>query len=202
MTFAEYADRLRLAGTKRLQAAMHTEMATTVEDAIGRTQERLGGAVLRVRSGNLRRSITGVTEMENGPVAIGKVRAGGGQRDVRYARIHELGGVITPNGNSGGGGKFLAIPTSMAPGGQTKHTARDVPGLRFQPIRGGSMGLLVRDNPGAKRGGRGARSDILYILVRRVTMPARPYLRPSVMEANAGLADRMRQAMNQLMVTT
>lgn len=188
MTFDEFATRLQVAATKRVAAEVHREMGTVVEEAIGLAKGRLGGAVLNTRSGNLRRSITGEVVPTSSAAVEGKVRAGGGDRDVRYARIHELGGVIVPKN-----GKFLAIPTNLAPGGQTKHGPRDVPDLRFVPIRGGAMGLLVRE----RRGRHGLRSEILYILVRRVQIPKRPYMEPSVREATVDMGDRMREAMNR-----
>lgn len=200
MTFPEYIERLRLAAGKRLQSAMHTEMGAVVEEAAGLAKGRLSGSVLNVRSGNLRRSVLGIVDPPQGAVIQGRIRAGGGSREVSYARIHEEGGTIVPNGNSGGGGKWLAIPTRLAPGGQTKHTARDVPGLRFQPTKRADVALLVRDRK--RRNKAGHMSDVLYILVKSVRIPKRPYLAPSAREASADLAGRMNRAMDRLMAAT
>lgn len=73
------------------------------------------------------------------------VRGTWGARDIAYARIHELGGVIKPKR-----AKALAIPNPNEPGG--------------------------------------------VILVKSVTIPARPYLRPAADAQYPKLASRIRRA--------
>jgi len=190
MTYDDFTRRLRAIGAGKLDRAMRAEMGATVADAESRAKARLSGGVLQPRSGNLRRSIaSGVDAPRDGHVG-GYLRAGGGSRDVRYAKSHEQKGVegttVTLRPTRG---RFLAIPTARVPGGNTPRWPRSFDFLRFQPIRGGRMGLLVRDV-----GGRRQRSEVWFILVPRVTIPARPFLKPSMREATAGIETRMHVA--------
>jgi hypothetical protein len=69
----------------------------------------------------------------------------------------------------------LAIPVgpALTPAGVPRFPSpRDVAGLRFQPIRGGSAALLVKDI-GRRRG----RSEIWFHLVRSVTIKPKHYMR-------------------------
>lgn len=131
-------------------------------------------AILHVRSGRLRRSIhTEVTATSDG--AQMALRAGG-DKEVVYARIHEVGGTIVPKN-----GKFLAIPLAPAltgAGVSRYPSPRDVPGLSFRgnPARG----VLV-DKAGTP----------WYALVKRVTIPARPYLGPAIDAVTPKIIDRL-----------
>lgn len=152
----------------------------------------------RVRGGALRRSIKGSVERT-------ATQAGGGARLIldagrdgspseRYASAQEGpedGGshtLIRPKQR-----RFLAIPINSAltgAGVPRYRSPRDVPDLRFQAIRGGSMGLLVRDVAGKGKSARGARSEVLFLLVRSVRVPATRFLgrametiRPDAVEA-------------------
>lgn len=138
-------------------------------------------ARMRRRTGDLLRSIVGRVESSGSTLDV----VIGVRRDLGYPWLQEQGGKITPKR-----GKFLAIPTGPALTGAGVHrysSPRDVPGLRFQAIRGGAMGLLVRDVPG-----RRARSEIYYILVRSVTIRPKRYLLDAATEARAGLPERLR----------
>jgi len=159
---------------KRVNKAAAEGLDAAGREVVGVVKERfLSGQALNVRSGHLRRSIghetdTGALTVKVGPLAAAK---GGDGTPIAYAAIHEFGGTIKPKR-----GKWLTIPSELAmtPAGVPRYpSARDVPGLRFQPIDG-SRALLVKD-----RKGRRARSEVWYYLVRSVTMPARPYLRPA-----------------------
>ena len=128
----------------------------------------LGGARLTPRTGHLRRSVQGRATIKS-DVPTATLRAGGDRDDVRYARIHDVGGVITPKR-----GRFLAIPVGAAltASGVPRYSSpRQVAGLRFIPTRGGRAGILVRDV-----GGRNARSEVLFRLVRQVRINATRYL--------------------------
>lgn len=195
MTGEEFATRLRAAAERRVERELRAEMGATVADAENRAKARLSGAVLNVRAGYLRRSIVGLVDAPTGLTLVGRVRAGGGTKEVSYARIHEEGGTIRPRN-----GRFLAIPTDNVPGGMTKVGPRDIPNLRFVEIRGGAMGMLVRDRAGRGKAGTGARADVMFWLVHRVDVPKRPYLLPSVQEASADFPDRMREAVNRALV--
>lgn len=149
------ADRLRRDVQVALVAVALKGEAEAKENATARP---------RVRAGMLRRSIKGrARETTKGVEVI--LQAGGGPAG-RYAAIQEHGGVVRPTR-----GRYLAMPIgpALTSSGVARHRSpRDVDGLRFVPIRGGSMGLLVRD--------AGDRSDIWYILLRRVRVPATRFL--------------------------
>lgn len=128
----------------------------------------LGGSRLTPRTGHLRRSVRGQAVIKN-DIPTATLRAGGGRDDVRYARIQDLGGTIVPRR-----GRFLAIPegSALTASGVPRYSSpRQVAGLRFVPTRGGRTGILVRDV-----GGRNARSEVLFRLVRQVRINATHYL--------------------------
>lgn len=135
----------------------------------------------RVRSGRLRASIYGVARAAPGEGVELALGSGGTDRgSVRYARIQEKGGEVRPVR-----GRFLAIPKgpALTGAGVARYASpRDVPNLRFVSIRGGSMGLLVKDHPGRGKAGTGARSDIWFLLVRSVYIRPKAYLFRAVEE--------------------
>lgn len=95
----------------------------------------------------------------------------------KYARIHQFGGPIVADP-----GKALAIPFSD----QAKRLARVGLGPRDFPSeldvawpRGKSRGWLVETKAGRKGGGKwgkNSKSVFHYALVKRVTIPKRPFL--------------------------
>lgn len=108
---------------------------------------------------------------------------------VVYARIHEVGGVITPKH-----GQYLAIPTGFAKtsGGVLKtaynRPLRQIPNTFLLRTRGG---LMLWERLSGRGGGRRRLSEVarpLFRLVRRVVIPARPYLAPSAQQSEAGIA--------------
>jgi phage gpG-like protein len=138
----------------------------------------LSGRVLHSRTGRLKGTIQGAVEVKGDTVeAIARV-GGGGVGTVPYASIHENGGVIRPKR-----GRFLAIPMGPALRGGKEGGAgmwpRDIPGLKFVPIKGGAQGMLVQRMTSGK--GKKAREEWVpwFHLVRSVTMPRRPYLAPA-----------------------
>lgn len=102
--------------------------------------------------------------------------------NLKYARIQELGGVITPKT-----AKALAIP--IHPEAQRASGPRSFTNLKLIP-RPGKPSLLIRQEgrktysrtSGKKRVAHIAvtRWDLMYVLVKSVTLPARPYLRPAL----------------------
>lgn len=147
----------------------------------------------RVRAGTLRRSIQGSVELEAEGVKLTLSAGREGSPSERYADIQEQGGTIRPKK-----GRFLAIPVNgaLTSSGVARYKSpRDVGGLRFQAIRGGAMGLLVRDHAGRGKGGRGARSEVLFILVRSVRIPATRFLGRAMDETRPKAEEAVRGAL-------
>jgi len=129
---------------------------------------------LNVRSGRLRASISGSAMKDTRGNIVLQLQAGGRDKDVSYARIHEDGGkrgdgIIRPRN-----AKFLTIPISdklfTGRGVQRYKSVRDVPDpLTFaQSLKG--QPLLVHQITG----------EVFYILKKQVKIPRRPYLKPAV----------------------
>lgn len=100
-----------------------------------------------------------------------QVRIGPSLRAVPYARIHELGGVITPKR-----ARYLAVPI----GTEAHKLSRGLRSLRQRKdltlIRGkGGKLLLMRKV--------GRRLEPAFVLKASVLMPPRPYVRPSLRRA-------------------
>lgn len=177
ITIAELRDRLALA-TPRIRAGVGQEAARTALDAEARSK-RLATERLRVRTGRLRGSIRGTAIEEDGAAFLVRLQAGASP-GLPYARIQEEGGVVRAKR------RFLAIPTRAAQtrAGVSRYgSPRDVPGLRFVPLRGGSRGMLVR--------GRGERAEVLFWLVPSVTIRPKRYLADGLDGSTQGLADRL-----------
>ena len=121
-------------------------------------------------TGNLRRSIgmMHITDFKYGITT-----------SSRYARIHEYGGTVRPVSS-----RYLTVPTNpQAARIRARHRSlRDAPGLRFATMFGKKF--LIK---GPKK-----RPQIMFVLVRSVTLPARPFLRPAV--SNPKVRDNMRKA--------
>ena len=179
ITLAEMT--VRLSGAAgRFRQAVEQELRATALEMQAQAQANATQRMRR-RTGDLLRSIVGRVEEQGSSLEL----VLGVRKDLGYPWLQEQGGTITPKR-----GRFLAIPTGPALTGAGVHrysSPRDVPGLRYQSIRGGAMGLLVRDVPG-----RRARSEIYYILVRRVTIKPKHYLRDAYTEGTQGLNDRLR----------
>lgn len=188
MTPAEYSAKLRKA-QKQIGPAILQECARLAQSGLGAVRRRLTGEVLKYRSGALRRSADGEAKVISNGWQI-ELRAGEGPDKVKYARIHEMGGTITPKR-----GRFLAIPLPpvLNARGIAKSKPRDQ-ALTFVPIHGGAAGLLVKPS------GRGKRRAFVahWFLAPRVTIPARPYLKPSMHEVADEAPKRLQAAVRRL----
>ena len=136
-----------------------------------------GGNPLNTRSGRLRSSIRsgvrGGTKGGHKGTIEGWLRAGGSSRkgQVKYARIHEEGGVIVPRK-----AKWLTIPVGPAKtkAGVARGGARSFKSLMFMPdFKDPQKAYLIHRFSGA----------LFFILVKRVVIPKRPFLKPSIEEA-------------------
>lgn len=118
-----------------------------------------GGTTLRKKS-HLMNSITARADATAAYVGT----------NIAYARIHQFGGVVVPKK-----GKALAIPMTREAEKNGKPSNFPRP-LRLVWEKGMDHGWLVEDKAGKGKAGRGAKAIMQYLLVRKVTIPARPFL--------------------------
>lgn len=78
---------------ERLREALLQKATTLAAELEAKVQQKLAGEVLNARSGALARSI--VTSIEEGSAGVSVAIESNG--DVKYAAIHEFGGVIPPH---------------------------------------------------------------------------------------------------------
>jgi len=117
---------------------------------------------LNVRSGRLRSSITKKV------ISKGTRHRGIIGSNVVYARIHEEGGVIKPVS-----AKYLTIPLQAAKtrAGVVRGRARDFQDTFFRHSKSKNLILFQK---------KGDEIIPLFLLVKRVEIPARPYLKPAL----------------------
>jgi hypothetical protein len=172
MSPADLSARLaKLQATLPRQIAQALALSALVAEAEGKKNAT---TLLKVHSGRLRNSIR--TEVHDDGTAHQMALRAGGERDVVYARIQELGGTITPRN-----GKFLAIPLAPAltgAGVSRYKSPRDVPGLSFRG--NANRGALV-DKAGVP----------WYALVKSVTIRPKFYLKAALDTASTDLSRRL-----------
>jgi len=188
LTPAEFEALLRATvESGRLADVVRVSMVETglVAESKAKLAVTAGGASgLSARSGHLRNSIRHTVERGQGGPEM-HLSAGGrfGGNDVRYARIHELGGTIRPQR-----AKSLAIPLPAAKTGagvSGRPGPRDFPDLQFMPSKNPrNVGILA--TPAGVP---------MFVLRRSVTIPARPYLRPALDQSTDGFRARLGAAM-------
>jgi phage gpG-like protein len=149
------------------QLRSNVEAACILVQGAARANVRTGGqSGLHRRSGQLINSITFEVEQE-GQDMLGRVGT-----NLKYARIHEYGGVIQPTS-----AQALAVPVHPSAEG---HKPKDFPDLVLIK-RPGRPPLLVR-KVATKAKGLHERMDVMFVLLKSVHIPARPYLRPALNE--------------------
>lgn len=190
-----HARLLRLAEAGGVARAVRPAVVETSLEAERNAKQNAtgGGARLNVRTGRLRASIAGAVRDTQGAVEL-VLRAGGsrGGQDVKYAAIHEYGGEIRPVN-----GRYLRIPTlwALTAAGVDRYPTplrQTAPGA-FRVV-GSDRGLWLVPT---KTGKGGLQEPPWYKLVERVTIPARPYLRPAIMDAAAKLPARTTAALRR-----
>jgi len=119
---------------------------------------------LERKTGHLRQSLT---HRVDGPGLYAEVGT-----NVKYAAIHEFGGVIKPKGHP-----FLAIPIGGRKGSPTQYKDLHLgTTLKGQYVLVDGMG------------------EVQYLLRRQVVIPARPYLQPALEQSEGKVADAMTAA--------
>lgn len=171
ITVDEWAERLNRRHGSELRKAL---LRMLTEEGIGAKRRAQDNASVEpeARTGTLRRSITdSVTATESELRLALSAGSGTGGKDVPYARTQEDGATIRPRN-----AKWLTIPMPAAKtaAGVARGPARSFGDLRFVPsaTSPGTKAWLVRDV------GRGktARSELMFMLVRKVTIRPKRYL--------------------------
>lgn len=171
---AQNSDNSRtIAEAVRAQLAANVEAAAILVQRAARRNAGTGGqSGLHRRTGHLINSI--VYECEEFVARIGS--------NLKYARIHELGGVITPKS-----ARALAIP--IHPDAKAASGPKAFGGQLGMITRPGKSPLLIRARDvGRDRNNRNV-FDLMYVLLRSVTIPARPYLRPALYQNAAKIRE-------------
>jgi phage gpG-like protein len=91
--------------------------------------------------------------------------------NLRYARIHELGGTVSASSGA------LAVP--VHPDARKSGGPRNMSDLTMVK-RPGKPPLLIRERTIGKIGGGRRMTDVMFVLLKSVRIPARPYLRPAL----------------------
>lgn len=154
----------------------------------------LSGNPIHRRTGNLARSVEGIYEVVDG---LPRIRVGVFRSPAsNYASMLERGGTIYPKK-----AKALAMPVNSAvtPAGVSRFgdSPRNYPGeLKFIPIRNkpSLVGLLVpvSDNESVKM-------QAAYLLLRKVNIKPRPYLREGVMQYLPNLSQEVGKAVIEVL---
>lgn len=172
----EYAVHLRQVPAE-LERRLHQLLLDVADEGEQRTRQTIMQR-LTARSRSLLTSVRVDVVDDQGGIKVTWAVGGDYQGlRVRYARIQEEGGVVKPVR-----GRLLAIPQAPAltgPGINKYPEVRRAPHLYFQPTKNG--GLLINRHTG----------EVWYVLVPKVTIKAKHYLRDSISETVKGLADRI-----------
>lgn len=187
-TIATYTARLERLSGGGMRAIVMAVARDTAADA-ERFGRELAGDRMRVRTGNLRRSVGAKVEAVSDGAEV-RLRAGGGDRDVKYGRIQEEGGRITPKN-----GRYLAIPVGPAltsSGVSRYRSPRDVPNLVFLRSKSGQAMLVQASDQRNTRGSLvkgGKAGTVFYILKTSVSIRGKHYLRDALGRAERRLPD-------------
>jgi phage gpG-like protein len=151
---------------QRLPDSVRESLRRAVQDLAVRlqhhvAQDKLSGQVLNVRSGKLSRSIDQVV-LQNGDEIVGVVST-----SVKYARIHEYGGVIKQRERT------ATLYRSIDKDGNFKHNGRFVSKSKSNFATDHAMGARV------------------------ITMPERSFLRSSLRDMRQQIVQGLRAAAHQ-----
>lgn len=141
---------------------------------------------LKVRSGDLRRSITAMPVEEDEHGLRGGMLAGQG---LPYAPIQEFGGTILPVN-----GQFLAIPMedALTPSGVPRFAPRDAESAGYDRVFFSPIG-----NQLYMYGVKDGVIHLLFILVRSVTLKPHPFVGPTLDANRTWIEQRLKQAVDE-----
>lgn len=172
--FLRGADEVRLSflgAERRSRQSRKKTMARILFGIDAEAQRNIARKFSR-RTGNLSRMQQEITE--SGDAIIGKTGP-----VVAYGLIHEVGGTITPKR-----GRYLAIPSKnvQTAGGVARKSPREFTDTFFHR-RGDRLFLMQK---------KGASSvELLFTLVTKVTLKARPYLTPALRKREKHIVDEI-----------
>jgi len=154
-----------------MSKAIHYQLQKWTGQTVKRVIRNISGPILKTRSAQLRRSVTGRTFIGRFIKAI--IGSGiFGRRAVKYARIHELGGKIRPKR-----AKMLTIPL---PG--VKGRAANYPDAFIIRSKKGNLLIVEKSGLGIKP---------LFALKSEVDIPARHWLSESIRQMKPALSKAM-----------
>ena len=145
-----------------------------VKDTFGKTGSR------RRQSGRLLNSIFGGAEQASrtGSLPEGFI----GTRGIPYGRVHEMGGVIRPVKAQNLWAKNYDVPAKFKRMTPTEFIrAKQADPSAFSIVTGQRSTVALAHAGGGRAGS--AKSVVLFFLLKKVTIPARPYLMPAAVES-------------------
>lgn len=189
-SLAQFAARVRRLADGELDRRIRPVVLASALEGERLARQRVG-VVLHVRTGRLRNSIRGSVRTQGAATEIVLAAGGGrGGQPVRYAAIHEKGGTIRAKA---GGLLRIPMPGMLTGAGVDRNPGSLRGDARFRFHRGqdGRMWLVHAGLGGSTMGPA-------YRLVPQVTIPARPYLRPSIEEIRPKLRESLTRAMREI----
>ena len=176
MNIEEFGDRLSRAASGELKKRLKTALVEVQMDAV-RQAVIFATARMRTRTGALRGSIrAGFVKVDPDGIAV-SIRAGAGSKNIKYARIQELGGTIK-------GKPYLRIPMepALTGSGVDRYSGKlrtEAPGV-FRVVRTKKGKLFLVHNE---------TNEFWYVLKRSVKIKGKHYLKDGLGRAAGRAAD-------------
>jgi len=184
----QYQTRLTVMGAGGLARAIKGVLVTAAREVEEYAKSNVSESH-KARTGHLRKSISAAVVEEGGKIVLV------GRSTAPYAAMQEYGGIQRPKN-----AKYLRIPlgpTLTAAGvdryaGPLRQTAPDK--FYVREI-GGKLFLCVDIVRKGKKGNVPQRTDLAYLLVKSVAIPARPFLGPAMARVAPTIGPRIRDAL-------
>jgi hypothetical protein len=141
---------------------------------------------LKVRSGDLRRSMAAMPVEEDAHGLTGGMLAGQG---LKYAPLQEFGGTIVPVNAS-----MLAIPMEevLTPAGVARFSPRDAESAGYDRIFFSNVGSQLM-----MWGSKDGQIFPLFLMVRSVTVPAKPSAGPTLDANRVWIEGRLKRVVDE-----